>query len=576
MGQNQFKVKGARGRSGLVTAGSVALQALDAPETRDGGGDPSEWIEDEEVVRPDVADGTTEDPPVADAQRDGRGCEDDPEDGIVGDDGGHEVDAIANEIDRTAAAQREEASEGEPEFSPLECRPAPETPVPEKAFGERIVRWAKAGSKLSRTPLSQCLVTVLGFVNLAVMGQVDVMFAGGTIPTNLYILLVARSGSGKSKLYRRLMRPLWRLQDALKREYDRLKAELMADEETRQEVDKLILPHVVFSETTTAALHYFLNRCRGAIGCFNDEIITLLGGHSMRRENRDETIGYFSNLNDAMPITIFRKAEGAIEVSKKRLGILLMGQWKVIHAFITDPMNRQQGVVSRFLMCYPTSLVGTRKYLMSAEIVDADQDLEEYDAFMDRALNRPLPIAEGTTNDLEPRVMKMTGEAEACIAAYDAEIEALMAELGPDSEKIDLVNKSAQMAVRIGATLQRVDELDSPNLEAKYIRGGIQIARYFAKEAIRMDTPPAEDALVEAAKTLVKALKQKNRIEFDATWCYSNGPHSLRTKKALKPVLDFLVDCGWLVIVALPKRPGVAKARKVYRLTTRARRELGL
>ena len=81
---------------------------------------------------------------------------------------------------------------------------------------------------------------------------------------------------------------------------------------------------------------------------------------------------------------------------------------------------------------------------------------------------------------------------------------------------------------------------------------------------------------LEAAKTLLDCLKEKNLRQFDRSWCYSNGTHRLRNKRALTPVIGLLTDNGWLKEIDNSKRTSISKAKKIYRLTTNAMRELGM
>lgn len=573
MGQNRFKVKGARGRSGLVTAGSVALQALDAPETRDGGSDPSEWIENEEVVQPDVADVTTEDPPVADAQRDGRDCEDNLEDGVAGAEGDHEVDALEDEIGRTVVRQRDEAAENEPEFSPLEGTLPPATTFPLDALGPLLLPFAQALQELTGAPIGMCATALLAFVNVVVQGLADIRFIGSRKPISEYFVVIGSSGERKSSLFSWLGRPLDRFERMMEAEIRQAMEACDGEDEEEKKVDPL-LPDILFSEATTPALYHVLPRCLGRLGMFVTEAGIFIGGHGMKRDNHLALLAQLSSLYDAEPVKIYRRGDGKINVRCKRFNMLLMGQWSVVRGFFSDPMNRTQGFMSRVLVCYPESLIGSRPLVMRP--VESEAKMREYDQWMMDLLSRPLPLEEGSRNDLLPPALKMTADAEEHFAAFYNEIERLMGSFGPDSEKVSLINKNAQTALRLGATLQVAENPDSRELDGEHVARGVALARYFLSESLRLCSTPVVSEHVEAAKTLLDALKDKRRCEFSLSWCYSQGPHSLRTKKALKPVLDFLVDCGWLVIVALPKRPGVAKARKVYRLTTRARRELGL
>ena len=482
-----------------------------------------------------------------------------------------DVTAISEAIDGTVDRQQDDAAESGPEFSPLVCSLAPETEIPAQAFGPMILAWATAMAKLSRAPLAMCLVTILGFLNLAVQGYVDLMFFGSPTPISLFIFVVGSSGSGKSSLFRRLVRPVNRFEEKLRYQYEEAKLARAGDEDS----EPRLLPDVYFDESTPAALNSVLTRCRGVLSLITDEAAKFLGSHGMMRESHQDMIGNLSKLSDAMPVKVFRKAEGTIHVTGKRFSLILMGQWMIARDFLMDPINRRQGVMSRIMVCYP-DLVKDRNKTSEAEEADAIGVMEGYDEHMADWLGRPLPVAEGTANRLVPPVLSIPPEARALFDSYDAEVGGLMNNAGPDGELRDFLNKMPNMSLRIAATLQLIEGSTSRNLEPEFVVRGIDIARYFAAEAQRLYLPPPVIANCDSAKLLLDMLRDKGMTEFSRTWCYKQGPHSLRTKRALQPVISILLDYGWVTEHELPKKKGAAKAMKIYRLTRAARREIGM
>jgi hypothetical protein len=307
---------------------------------------------------------------------------------------------------------------------------------------------------------------------------------------------------------------------------------------------------------------------------FSSEAGAFIGGHGMKTDNQMATLAQYSNLHDAEPVKIFRRGDGDIRVVDKRLNLLLFGQWPVVRDFFSNSLNRGQGFLSRLLICYPKSLIGSRPLVMDAS--DAIAVMDQYSAWMLDLLNLPLPLKEGTLNELDPPALELSSNAIPLFKGFYEEVEQLMGKLGPDNAKLNLVNKFAQMALRLAATMQVAENPAARTLDAEHVERGIKLARYFMDEAQRLSsTAPAAENL-EAAKMLLDFLRERRLVEVNLTWLGKNGPHSLRAKRAYKPVIDFLVDYGWMVTVTLPKTLGVAKAKTVFRLTTAALRELGM
>ena len=191
-------------------------------------------------------------------------------------------------------------------------------------------------------------------------------------------------------------------------------------------------------------------------------------------------------------------------------------------------------------------------------------------------LGQPLPLSAMIPNALEPTVMDTTPEAQRELISYHDEVEILMGQLGPDNPKLDLINKSPEFSMRVAATLERVENPNATRIGIDSMRAGIEVARYYRAEAVQLGSAPDPNPVVERAKTLTDFFKEKGIREFNRTWLTSCGPHSLRPKRVLDPIISLLVECGWLMKIDDPKRPGGGRTRTVYRLTTAAMRELGM
>ena len=151
-----------------------------------------------------------------------------------------------------------------------------------------------------------------------------------------------------------------------------------------------------------------------------------------------------------------------------------------------------------------------------------------------------------------------------------------MDRIGRENELCDLLNKSHMLALRVAATLQLVEGSNSKQLEPEYVKRGITIAEYFVAEAKRLYLPTPVNAHSDVAMLLMETLRKKGMTEFTRAWLYKNGPHNLRTKQALEPVLNLLLENGWTSKIKLPKKKGVSRHKTLYKLTHEARRYLGM
>lgn len=483
-----------------------------------------------------------------------------------------DVTEMMHDIETTVDRQRRDAVSNDPEFFPLETHLAPSTPIPREAYG-MLEDWAQAVSTLSRAPIEMCLVLALATVNMALQAHVDVDFFGRRLPISLFSVGIGPSGSGKSSAFDRFMRPF---NDALNRRRAEIKAKegSTSAEGDQDHRESELSPVPYTTDTTMAALRSILSDCRGSLGLVTDEAASFVGGHAMQSTNLLETIGLLCQLHEAAPLLANRVTTGRAIITGKRLCFLLLGQWEVMSNLFENTLMRQQGFLSRILPCYPDSVGGVRPASDPRVVKQALSVLREYNESMGKWLDMPLPLREGTTNELLPPCLHLSKKAWVEFHAYDHEIQELMCRFGPNSPQRDLVNKSPSLALRIAATLQLAHGGSRETLQSMYVRDGVNIARYHRQEIIRLYTPVRQSPHLVPAQVLLKYLKDKGLTSFSCSQLSKQGPHSLRTKNAHDPVIDFLVRNGWLISTEepVPKRGG--RKKTVYHLTSGALREL--
>lgn len=97
-----------------------------------------------------------------------------------------------------------------------------------------------------------------------------------------------------------------------------------------------------------------------AQGVFSAEGGQFTGGHGMAQESRLRTAAGFSVLWDGKPITRVRALDGVSVLKGRRLAMHLMVQPEAAATFMSDPVLRDQGLLSRILVAAPDSIAGKR------------------------------------------------------------------------------------------------------------------------------------------------------------------------------------------------------------------------
>ena len=88
----------------------------------------------------------------------------------------------------------------------------------------------------------------------------------------------------------------------------------------------------------------------------------MTGGHGFGPDHRLKTAAALSTLWDGSGIRRLRAGDGITDLPGRRLALHLMVQPDAAAAFLSDPILRDQGLLSRLLIAAPETLAGSRLY----------------------------------------------------------------------------------------------------------------------------------------------------------------------------------------------------------------------
>ena len=330
------------------------------------------------------------------------------------------------------------ASDGPiPLFPPLP--PAERFPI--EALGPVLSRAAQAIARKVQVPEAIAGQSVLAAAALAAQAHADVMLPyGQTRPLSLFLVTIAASGDRKSTADNEALWPIRKREKALKEEHDSAyqawsiamaayNAEKRKNENDKKmdfEARKAALaalgpapeqplhPFLTAPEPTIEGLVKAWVTAPAALGIFTAEGGQFIGGHGMSQDNRLRTAAAYSEIWDGHPIKRIRALDGVSLLYGRRLSMHLMVQHEAAAQFLSDPLLRDQGLLSRVLVAAPESIAGTRFY--RDPLPEDDAAIRAYGARILSILEAPWPLAEGRRNELEPRVLRMTEEADGSLA----------------------------------------------------------------------------------------------------------------------------------------------------------------
>ena len=456
---------------------------------------------------------------------------------------------------------------------PLLREIAPGAPYPVEALGP-LRAAVQAVQGMTQAPVAIAAQSALTVASLAVQGFGDVETLGGTRPTSLYALTVARSGERKSACDAPLMAGLrdherehakaqrdemesWRNKHALwKGERDRILLEARkgkGEKRTAAQADLEALgpePEAppsadrTVTEPTFEGLTKLFAHGQPSLGLFSDEGGQFLGGHAMNSENRQKTLAAFNDLWQGNPIRRTRSGDGHATLYGRRLAVHLMVQPTVARSFMADPLAADTGFLPRFLICEPPSTIGTR---MQANAKHDGVALSGFSHRLRSILGDPMPMAP-ETRELEPRTLQLTTAARRLLVAFADNVEQAQIQGGYLAHTTGTASKAAEQAGRIAGVLTLWQDQQSSHVEHDTMADAIRLADFYLSEASRLANAALVSAEIDNAEKLRRWLleiwKEGEVMLRDVV---QSGPNSLRESKKARAALCILEKHGWIV-----------------------------
>ena len=249
----------------------------------------------------------------------------------------------------------------------------------------------------------------------------------------------------------------------------------------------------------------------------------------------------------------------------------LLQQPGVAASLITDPLLTDQGLLARVLPAAPASTAGTRFWREPRE--QDDRDLAQYNARLTDVLALPLPLRPGTTNELAPRVLTLSGDARALWIAFADHIEKQLGPDGPFAPIRAFAAKAAEHAARLAAILALIDDLTAPTVTAAFLEAGITLVEHDLGEWLRLhDVADADPALLRAKRLLQWLATGWTEPLIGLPEIYQLGPNALRDARTAREAVQTLADHGWLV----PQEGGAVVGGRFIAKCGSSRRRYGM
>ncbi|AXI45793.1 hypothetical protein C1J03_06960 [Sulfitobacter sp. SK012] len=448
--------------------------------------------------------------------------------------------------------------------------------VPWEALGP-LAEPIKGISTLTQAPAAIAMQSVLAVVSTATQGLGDVESLHGHVPISLFALTIAQSGERKSACDALATGAIKQVDQERERQYRRAKrvfeAELiefqkgkrrkpsndfdvLEDEFKDSEVNLVpeppLVPTLLVSDVTIEGLHRRLETGTPSVAVMTDEGGQFFGGHSMKRENALKTAAGFSKLWDGSPISKSRASSEPSVLYGKRVSLHLMIQPGVAQTVVGDPTMKDQGLLSRILIAWPDSKIGSRKIRKDpsriAEEIEAKATLYTFNERIKELLNLELSVHPETRADLDLRQLPLSEQARAKLEEFYNRVEQA-SNKGEAFEYIaGFAAKAPEMAARIAGVQTFYADAGAIEITEEMISNGIAMMEWYLSEMQRVsDTGRPDEELCTAEDLRQWVVKRWQGDFIDKRTMMKNGPGHLRDGNTLHRGIQKLEAHGWLV-----------------------------
>lgn len=442
---------------------------------------------------------------------------------------------------------------------------------PVDALGSILGAAAEAIARKIQVPTAIAGQSVLAVASLAAQALADLELPfGQRRPLSVAAVTVAGSGDRKTSSDEEAAWPIKKHEKNLREQFDgdleefKIKLASFGAQKRKIETDKKLTreqrefelralgsepvpplyPILTAPDPTVEGLAKAWTQAPASLGMFSAEGGQFVGGHGMTPESKLRTASALSELWDGRGMRRVRAGDGVTILMGRRLAMHLMIQREAGASFLTDPILKDQGFLSRILVAAPDTIAGTRFYRETRH--EDESAIRHYGGHILTLLESPWPLAEGKRNELAPPTLTIEPNAQAVWRQYHDHIEAQCKPGGELDGVRDFAAKSAEQAARIAAILTIIRNPQSLTVELPEMQAGTKLADWHLYEAARLTSGARISPKLEAASRMLEWLKGQEQQPVHLRRILQFGPKALRTKSVAVDALNILAEHGYL------------------------------
>jgi len=235
-----------------------------------------------------------------------------------------------------------------------------------------------------------------------------------------------------------------------------------------------------------------------SLGLFSAEGGQFVGGYGMNQSNKLKTASAFSEIWDGKTIKRIRASENMIILRGRRLAWHMLIQPDAATAFLSDPVLRDQGLLSRILLAAPDSIAGSR--LWRDPDPNDDKGIRAYGARILELLESDWPLEPDEKNGLSPPALPFADDAATAWIEFYNRIESLCGTHNVLGAIGDFAAKVAELTARVAGVLAIVANPKGTVIDAGAMGNAITLLEWYIGEAVRLQQAARTDAKLHGSR----------------------------------------------------------------------------
>ncbi|MDW3223013.1 MAG: YfjI family protein [Paracoccaceae bacterium] len=431
----------------------------------------------------------------------------------------------------------------------------------------------EALATLTQAPEEIGFQSLLAVASLATQPIADVEAIAGKTPLSLFFLTVAASGERKSSCDKLAMASVQAWEEASLNDYLQCRKSFDLEQEIFESMNRKhvkarsdgedvvesdapqapqapLMPRKILSDVTFEGLLHHFEEGDPSVGIFSDEGGQLFGGHAMSKDNQLKTVAGLSKLWDAASLNRTRAGQSLATFRHRRGCLHLMLQSGVAESVFSNEVLRDQGFLSRCLIAWPASRIGSR--IISETDADARRQAAAQVTLARHhsKITSLLSLSPETTADpreLAPSTVRLSPEARSCLIRFANEVERLQGDGGDFVHIRGFASKAAEQAARIAGVFTLLEDQTARTVTQPVLLDAIGLTSWYLSEAQRTLDAGHVDPTLQMAELLGGWLRERFPLEpFDKRTIVRRGPGAVRDTKTVEILLKLLDQHHWI------------------------------